>query len=42
MRKGMQEYMPQVMKGDIQECTQLRWVVEVLTPPKTNQQNDFQ
>jgi hypothetical protein len=30
------------MKGDIQECTQLRWVVKVLTPPKTNQQDDFQ
>ncbi len=42
MRKGMQEYMPQVMKGDIQEYTQLTWDVRVLTPLETNQQDDFQ
>jgi hypothetical protein len=34
MRKGMQKCMPKVMKGDIQEDTQLRWDVKVLTPPK--------
>jgi hypothetical protein len=34
--------MPQVMKGDIQEYTQLTWDVRVLTPLETNQQDDFQ
>jgi hypothetical protein len=31
-----------IMKGDIQEDTQLRWDVKVLTPPKTKQWSDFQ
>ncbi len=36
------KYMFKIMKGDIQEDTQLRWDVKVLTPPKTKQWSDFQ
>jgi hypothetical protein len=35
--KRHKKYMLKIMKGDIQEDTQLRWDVKVLTPPKTKQ-----